>query len=135
MIHLDLLLINNFSVAFIFLAGLSGIATAGDLKPFKSDGCSASPDGTIEQNTQWLNCCIKHDKAYWAGGTYEDRKKSDKLLNHCVDDVGEPEVAQLMFARVRVSGSPYLPTTFRWAYGWPYIRGYKALTDSEKKGN
>jgi hypothetical protein len=29
-------------------------------------------------------------------------------------------------------GTPYLPTTFRWGYGWPFPRGYKVLTKEEK---
>lgn len=38
-----------------------------------------------------------------------------------------------MLAGVRVGGTPYLPTMFRWGYGWPYPRGYKALTDEERQ--
>jgi len=37
-----------------------------------------------------------------------------------------------MLAGVRVGGSPYYPTPYRWGYGWPYARGYKALSDEEK---
>ena len=25
-----------------------------------------------------------------------------------------------------------LPTGFRWGYAWPYLRGYKRLTDEDK---
>jgi hypothetical protein len=32
---------------------------------------------------------------------------------------------------VRIGGSPYLNTPFRWGYGWPFGRGYKALTAAE----
>jgi hypothetical protein len=38
-----------------------------------------------------------------------------------------------MLNGVRVGGTPYLPTSFRWGYGWPYLRGYKVLTAQEKK--
>ena len=38
-----------------------------------------------------------------------------------------------MLTGVRVGGTPYLPTTFRWGYGWPYLRGYKPVTSEEKK--
>lgn len=38
-----------------------------------------------------------------------------------------------MRAGVGLGGSPYFPTDFRWGYGWSYVRGYKALTDEEKK--
>lgn len=120
-------------VLFLAIISSSSISvSAGELKPFKSDGCSSFPDGTIEQKNLWLKCCIEHDKTYWAGGTYEERKTADEVLNKCVEDVGEPEVAQLMLAGVRVGGTPYLPTPFRWGYGWPYPRGYKTLTEEEK---
>ncbi|MDX2505169.1 MAG: hypothetical protein QNL62_11945 [Gammaproteobacteria bacterium] len=115
----------------VFLNSIS-FAHAVELKAFQSDGCSAFPDGTLEQNNLWLICCFEHDKSYWQGGTYQDRKNADKSLKQCVADVGEPAIARLMLAAVRVGGSPYLPTSFRWGYGWPYPRGYKALTDAEQ---
>jgi len=119
-------------LSILLLIIIASNAIAGDLKPFKSDGCSSFPNGTISQKSLWLKCCVDHDKAYWAGGTYEKRKKADAELMACVKNVGEPEIAQLMLAGVRVGGTPYLPTTFRWGYGWPYPRGYKRLTEEEK---
>ncbi len=118
---------------YILLAILCvhSIAHAGDLKPFKSDGCSAFPDGTSEQKKLWLNCCIEHDVAYWKGGSYTERKGADEALKECVEKVGEPKVASLMLAGVRIGGTPYLPTSFRWGYGWPYPRGYRILSESE----
>ena len=113
----------------LLLAPLS--AHANDIKAFKSDGCSLFPDGTREQNDLWLACCTAHDYAYWQGGTYQQRLKADEALEACVAKVGEPEIARLMLAGVRVGGTPYLPTTFRWGFGWPYFRGYKALTAEE----
>lgn len=110
----------------------SSVCHAGDLRPFTSDGCSAFPDGTLQQKNLWLTCCIAHDKAYWMGGTYNEREKADKELERCVAGVGEPEIAKIMLAGVRVGGTPYLPTTYRWGYGWPYPRGYKPLSDNEK---
>lgn len=101
------------------------------LKPFTTDGCSAFPDGTLDQQSLWVECCIRHDLAYWKGGTYDERLEADQALENCVAQVGEPEIAQLMLAGVRVGGSPYFPTTYRWGYGWPYPRGYKALTREE----
>ena len=106
---------------------------AGNLKPFTSDGCSAFPNGTLAQNELWLNCCTAHDFAYWRGGTYQQRQQADLELEQCVAAVGEAEVALLMLAGVRVGGTPLLPTSFRWGYGWPYLRWYGPLTDAEKK--
>jgi hypothetical protein len=90
---------------------------ADTLAPFTSDGCSAFPDGTFEQSELWLACCQKHDYDYWKGGTFDERLASDKALRACVTNVGQPQIALLMLAGVRVGGSPYLPTQFRWGYG------------------
>ena len=106
---------------------------AQELKPFASDGCSSFPDGTLETKTLWLSCCTAHDSAYWQGGSYAERLQADNDLRSCVAKTGQPEIAKLMLAGVRVGGTPYLPTSFRWGYGWPYLRGYKALTEAEKK--
>ncbi len=112
---------------------LSLSINAEEIQPFTSDGCSAFPDGTFSQNELWLSCCTAHDYAYWQGGTYDERLISDQALEQCVAKVGQPEIAVLMLAGVRVGGTPYLPTTFRWGYGWSYPRWYQALTEEEKK--
>ena len=115
----------------LMLTLLSTHTLASQLKPFTSDGCSSFPDGTFKHKDLWLKCCATHDYAYWKGGTYEERKVADKELKTCVAAVGEPDIATLMLAGVRVGGTPYLPTKFRWGYGWPYLRGYKAITRDE----
>lgn len=102
------------------------------LKPFTSDGCSAFPDGTFKDSDKWLNCCITHDKAYWLGGTYEERLKADDDLKACIESVGDKKLAKLMWAGVRVGGSPYWFSSFRWSYGWPYTRGYTPVTPEER---
>ena len=101
------------------------------LKPFTSDGCSAFPDGTRKQKELWLTCCTAHDFAYWKGGSYNDRLIADKKLQACVAEVGRKKTAALMLAGVRVGGSPFWPTSFRWGYGWSYPRFYKPLSESE----
>ena len=106
---------------------------AAELEPFTSDGCSAFPDGTLFEQELWLNCCIAHDYAYWKGGTYAERVEADLALESCVAQVGEPEVAVLMLAGVRVGGSPFWPTRFRWGYGWPWPRFYGALDEEERR--
>ncbi len=117
----------------ILLISLAVPTSADTLKPFTSDGCSAFPDGTIEQNDLWLSCCRQHDFDYWKGGTYQERFSSDKTLKACVAAVGEAEIALLMLAGVRVGGSPFFPTKFRWGYGWSYPKFYGELTASERK--
>ena len=103
-----------------------------ELKPFTSDGCSAFPDGTIGQSELWLKCCTAHDWLYWRGGTYKERLRADEQLKSCVSELGEPEIALLMLAGVRVGGTPFLSTTFRWGYGWRYPRLYSPLTHQEQ---
>ena len=110
---------------------ISVLAQADELRPFTSDGCSAFPDGTLKQNELWLKCCTVHDYDYWKGGTYKERLESDTALKECVAQVGEPKIALLMLAGVRVGGTPFLPTTFRWGYGWRYLKLYGALTKEE----
>lgn len=107
------------------------LVIAAELKPFTTDGCSSFPEGTLYQKTLWHNCCVQHDIKYWKGGTYDERVTADRDLEQCVSKVGEPHIAKLMLAGVRVGGSPYWPTTYRWGYGWPYFRAYGALTEEE----
>ncbi|WP_444942981.1 FAD-binding oxidoreductase [Microbulbifer sp. ZKSA006] len=112
---------------------LAAEVSAREIAPFSTDGCSVFPNGTVEQRELWLDCCTAHDYAYWKGGTYGERKRADKDLALCVAATGEEEIARMMLMGVRVGGTPFLPTPFRWGYGWPYLRGYKALSAAELK--
>ena len=125
-------------ILVLMVASLCCTAQADELNAFASDGCSDFPDGNLAHKTLWRNCCISHDLAYWLGGTYAERQAADEALQSCVAETGEPEIAVLMLAGVRVGGSPYWPTRYRWGYGWPYWdgfapRGYKVLSDTEKQ--
>ena len=106
-------------------------ASAAELAPFTTDGCSSFPDGKPTNQSLWLDCCVRHDLAYWKGGTYEQRLEADLALEHCVAKVGEPEIAKLMLQGVRTGGNPLFLTAYRWGYGWPFGRGYQALTEEE----
>lgn len=106
-------------------------ANAQPLNPFTTDGCSAFPDGTWEDRKLFLNCCTLHDFAYWQGGTVDQRLNADYQFSQCISNIGQPELAQLMLIGVRVGGSPYWPTPFRWGYGWPYPKGYGKLNANE----
>jgi len=120
-------------IVLLVVLALQGCVSTGTLKPFRSDGCSLFPDGTPENRDLWLSCCVEHDKAYWRGGTREERLAADEALEACVAACGEPAVAALMKKGVRLGGLPYWPTWFRWGYGWDYPRGYRALTPEEKE--
>ncbi len=88
----------------------------GDLRPFRSDGCSLWPDGN------YYGCCVEHDRAYHAGGTRAQRLAADLELRRCVAARGHPILAKIMFRGVRLGGGPWLPnlrpfSRFRWGYG------------------
>jgi len=118
--------------ALVLVSLIGGCTSTGPLRPFTTDGCSGFPDGLPNHRDLWRRCCTDHDRAYWLGGTYAERQAADKQLRQCVAAVGEPAIAALMLRGVRVGGSPWLPTSFRWAYGWPYGRGYQAVTAEER---
>lgn len=120
-------------LSYILFICLAGTVAADDLAPFTTDGCSDFPDGTPSQQSLWLDCCIRHDLAYWKGGTREERLGADQALRECVAQAGEPKIADIMLAGVRMGGSPYFPTSYRWGYGWPYRRGYQPLRNAEKE--
>ena len=105
---------------------------AEEIAPFTSDGCSSFPDGTLEHQQLWLSCCTDHDKAYWQGGSYQQRLDADLTLKECVLSTGEPVIAELMLSGVRIGGSPYWPTNFRWGYGWSYPHGYQSSNQGEQ---
>ena len=122
--------LSSLAILLVLLLA-SAPVLADELRDFTSDGCSAFPDGTFDQKELWHSCCVVHDLAYWIGGRSDEREAADHALKACVEAVGKPDIAQLMLAGVRVGGSPWLPTRFRWAYGWPYLRGYKEVDEDE----
>ncbi len=118
----------------MLLVMLAGPAAADDLKPFSSDGCSLFPDGTIKEKQKWCACCFEHDIAYWRGGTEADRKNADEELRKCVlERTKDKALAETMYYGVRAGGHPVFPNWYRWAYGWPYGRGYRPLTAAEQE--
>jgi hypothetical protein len=118
-----------------FVAMSGGCVSAGGdrLRAFATDGCSMFFDGTPTQRELWKHCCYAHDKAYWRGGTREERKEADEELRTCVDRVEDEALAELMYRGVRAGGGPCWPASYRWGYGWPYGRGYRALSEDEAK--
>ncbi len=114
-------------IAFDFLP-----ASAAEIRPFSTDGCTSYREGTQRDPSQWAHCCYEHDLQYWVGGTRDDRKQADREFLRCVADTGARLEAKIMYWAVRAGGRPFYPTPFRWGYGWPYPRGYKALSVSER---
>ena len=117
----------------ILLAALLAGCSSQGLRDFESDGCTLFPDRSFVGKNDWSECCFEHDIAYWKGGTREERLKADQALRDCVlEKTGNPHLAGLMYRGVRCGGSPCYPTWYRWGYGWPYGRMYRALTEEEK---
>lgn len=121
-----------FAFLTIQLSFSSACSDSFAIDTFRTDGCSLFPNGTIVDQSLWLHCCVEHDRAYWQGGTYNQRLEADKQLHKCVSEAGAPFIAELMLEGVRFGGSPFFPTTYRWGYGWQWLRGYKPLSPSEK---
>ena len=105
-----------------------------ELADFTSDGCSLFIDGTFENPELWKECCLKHDIAYWQGGTKEQRKQADLAFKNCVEKDGRFNTCLF-----NVRGSPcwrrasfsYLVSMGVWLACWS--GEYKELTLSEKK--
>lgn len=107
---------------------------AGEIEDFSSDGCSHFPDGTLNKQSLWCDCCIAHDIAYWQGGSREQKKKADEGLRTCVvQKTGNNLLANSMYYGVTVGGSPVFPVWYRWGYGWRYGRGFQSLNPYEKQ--
>lgn len=117
----------------LLLAAAQGVADAGELTPFRSDGCSRFPDGTPTHPQLWLDCCVAHDLAYWQGGTRQQRLEADRQLRVCVSRRADAALGYLMFSGVRIGGSPRWSTDFRWGFGWSPARPYGALNDEERQ--
>src|SRR5215212_10514705 len=56
----------------------------------KSDGCTLIPDGDIK------GCCVAHDRDYYWGGTFRERRQSDKKLFFCIRN--KPGIQHRIFA-------------------------------------
>ena len=81
---------------------------------FITDGCSLWPDSV------WVECCVIHDTVYWIGGTSEERIQADRELKQCVSSTGHPVIGSIMYYGVRAGGIYWMPTPYRWGFGWEY---------------
>jgi len=92
-----------------------------NLKPFTTDGCSGGMSWlwrtVLRRTPPWEGDCIEHDRAYWAGGTKQQRLEADRVLAASVARKGYPLIGALMYYAVRLGGVPWLPTSWRWGYG------------------
>jgi hypothetical protein len=124
--------VSRFALPLALGLALSGCAGTPELRPFTTDGCSLFPDRLLSSGKDWCLCCVAHDRIYWRGGTDADRLKADQELRACVASAtSDKGLATLMYVGVRIGGGPYLPTWFRWGYGWTYGRFYQPLQPEE----
>jgi hypothetical protein len=109
------------------------LATAAPgLRPFATDGCTLSPDGTPRNRTLWRECCVAHDLRLWGGGTKTERLSADEALFSCVEKKAGRAIAKVFLAGVRVgSYSPYKIPAKVWGNAWYDRSGYRALPESE----
>lgn len=99
------------------------------LRPFSSDGCSMSADGAL--GSEWVNCCVEHDTAYWIGGTKADKDQADLQLQQCMAQNNSPRIGRFYRFFVGRLGGPNSSQKFRWGYGWNYRRPYAPITPDE----
>lgn len=120
-------LAENYCRAKRRIPGATGLPKTPDYL-FTTDGCSRFPDDG------WTGCCVVHDIAYWCGGSEDDREEADRLLRKCVNEKAD-RVGDLMYLGVRLGGSAWWPTPWRWGYGWDdWPRGYEDLNGSPPIG-
>lgn len=95
---------------------------------FVTDGCSGGLTRLWKKlrgiDPPWNDLCKEHDRDYWQGGTVEQRRESDRRLMSGVVDNGHPIWAFFMWCCVRVGGVPWLPTSWRWGYGYRWPRRF-----------
>jgi hypothetical protein len=72
----------------------------------------------------WQSCCVDHDMVYWCGGSSAARRLADEKFCSCIAAKGGGVTASIMYWGVRLGGHPWLPTYWRWGYGWSWPRGY-----------
>ena len=107
-----------------------------------SDGCSGGMSASFAKLPQkirdrfgetllWRECCVVHDRAYYYGGTREEKQAADEALKQCVartlgDDISGELLGSAMQFAVSIGGLPYFATSYRWGYGKDF-RGTEAL--------
>ncbi len=99
------------------------------LRPFSTDGCSQSPNEF--PNAVIVECCVKHDVAYWLGGTAEEKLASDENLEQCIAAKTNALTGKAYRAGVAIGGTPLGYNSFRWGYGWDTLRPYGPLSSDE----
>lgn len=121
-----------FICLFMLVSSLSYSAEKEVLKPFLTDYCTAYAEGTREKPELWKHCCVEHDLYFWAGGSKDDRKKTDLRLKSCVEATGAHTQARLIYMAVSIGGSsPIRFKTKQWGHAWEERPRYVSLNENE----
>jgi hypothetical protein len=108
-----------------------------------SDGCSGGmsvfyanfrkkhPKLHLKEELPWRKCCEVHDRAYYYGGTRDEKKAADEALKQCVAQTIDQDITGILLGSameiaVTIGGLPYFNTSYRWGYGEDF-RGTEAL--------
>ncbi|MCL2790499.1 MAG: phospholipase [Desulfobulbus sp.] len=87
-------------------------------RPFKSDGCSLWFNKWREYDL--YPACFRHDLKYWAGYPGEDVERlvaDSELMIDVARIMGSIQMAETMFAGVRVGGGGWTRASFAWGFG------------------
>ena len=117
---------------FILILSFFLNASAGELRPFVSDGCTMAPDGTPARPGLWRSCCEEHDLRFWGGGTKSQRQQADQALKACVEKKAGKKIAALFYRGVQLgSSSPWKLPAKKWGNAWYERAGYRTLNTQE----
>jgi|GEM_PF-1425298 len=113
-----------------------------------SDGCSGGMSATWAALPEWVHhkfgatlpwhlCCVEHDRAYYYGGSREQKQAADEQLKRCVAASVDSEVMGLLLGSamqlaVTIGGQPYFATSYRWGYGGDF-RGTEDLPSGKSR--
>jgi len=105
-------------------------------EPFYSNGCSGF------REARFFSCCFVHDMAFWAGGTFADRRKADVTLRQCLIDISRDRFTSYVgYALVRLAVIPGEFVDDGWGRAWrgsgrkryaPLTPGQRAQVDAER---
>ena len=86
--------------------------------PFCSDGCSLWFDKW--DGFDLYPACFKHDLKYWSGYPVEEVERlvaDAELMIDVAQIMGSTQMAELMFAGVKVGGVKRVKASFSWGFG------------------
>ena len=98
-----------------------GITTGKEMPPkeFYFDGCSLFPESFFRDS--FRDACLRHDIAYWYGGTQEERKNADLIFKKEISESGVTgKILNFpMYIAVRLVGDSFVAKFFgaEWGFG------------------